>query len=66
VSNGNYLFCAFVKQEDGASLAEYAVTFLVIIAVGTVGLATLGTNLSNAFNAFATWVQTNITTPIGG
>jgi Flp pilus assembly pilin Flp len=60
------LLNAYREKEDGAALAEYAVTFLVIVAVGTVGLATLGNNLSAAFGSIATWVQTNITTPFGG
>ena len=51
----------FGKDECGAALAEYAVTFLVIATVATVGLLTLGTNLSDAFAAIATWVATNIT-----
>ena len=50
-----------VQNEDGAALAEYAVTFLVIATVATVGLLTLGTNLSDAFAAIAGWVATNIT-----
>lgn len=51
----------FGKDESGAALAEYAVTFLVIATVATVGLLTLGTNLSDAFAAIAGWVATNIT-----
>ncbi len=31
------LMVAFRDEDDGAALAEYAVTFLVIVAVGTVG-----------------------------
>jgi len=53
---------AYRNKEDGAALSEYAVTFMVIVAVGTVGLTTVGTNLSNLFGAVANWVQTNITT----
>ena len=57
---------AFHNSDEGASLAEYAVTFLVIVAVGTVGLAAMGTGISNAFDALATWVQANITDPLLG
>ena len=55
---------AYRDEDDGAALAEYAVTFLVIVAVGVVGFATLGTNLSDAFSELATWIQTSITTPL--
>ncbi len=51
----------FVRNDDGAALAEYAVTFLVIATVATVGLLLLGQNLSAAFNAIAVWVANNIT-----
>ena len=55
---------AFHNSDAGASLAEYAVTFLVIALFGTVRLVTMGTNISIAFNGLATWIETNITTPL--
>jgi len=55
------LLVAYRDEEDGAALAEYAVTFLVIVAVGTLGLATLGDNLSDAFDGIATWIKAEIT-----
>ncbi len=55
---------AYRDEDDGAVLAEYAVTFLVIVAAGVVGLGAMGTNLSDAFSGLATWIQTNITTPL--
>ena len=57
------LMVAFRDEDDGAALAEYAVTFLVIVAVGTVGLALLGTNLSDAFTNIAGWIAAEITAP---
>jgi pilus assembly protein Flp/PilA len=43
----------FVKEEDGASAAEYAL-LLAIITLGIVGAVTLlGTNITNAINSAA-------------
>ncbi len=55
---------AYRDEDDGAALAEYSVTFLVIVVAGVVGLAAMGTNLSDAFSGIAIWIQTNITTPL--
>lgn len=47
----------FVKEEEGASAAEYAL-LLAIITLGIVGaVQLLGTNISNAINAAAAVVQ---------
>ena len=43
----------FVKEEEGASAAEYAL-LLVLITLGIVGAVTvLGTNISSAINSAA-------------
>ena len=43
----------FVKEEDGASAAEYAV-LLVVISLGIVGaVTTLGNNISTAIHSAA-------------
>jgi Flp pilus assembly pilin Flp len=43
----------FIKDQDGAALAEYAVALAVILA-GTIGaLQLLGTNITNVINQVA-------------
>jgi pilus assembly protein Flp/PilA len=43
----------FVKEEEGASAAEYAL-LLALVCLGMIGAVTLlGTNISNAINAAA-------------
>ena len=45
--------CRFVKDEEGASAAEYAL-LLVIITLGIVGaVTTLGGNITTAINSAA-------------
>ena len=45
--------CRFVKEEEGASAAEYAL-LLVVITLGIVGAVTLlGTNITTAINSAA-------------
>ena len=47
----------FVKNEEGASAAEYAL-LLALVALGMVAATTLlGTNIGNAINAAATIIQ---------
>lgn len=43
----------FVREEEGASAAEYAL-LLALVCLGMIGAVTLlGTNISNAINAAA-------------
>ena len=45
--------CRFVKEEEGASAAEYAL-LLVVITLGIAGAVTvLGTNINNAITSAA-------------
>lgn len=47
------VICRFVREEEGASAAEYAL-LLAIITLGIVGAVTLlGTNITNAINSAA-------------
>lgn len=51
----------FARDEEGAALAEYAVTFLVIAIAGTAGLVLMGEALRDAFLAIGAWITANIT-----
>lgn len=47
----------FVKEEDGASAAEYALLLAIITLGIVVAVQLLGTNISNAINAAAAVIQ---------
>jgi Flp pilus assembly pilin Flp len=51
----------FVRDEQGAALAEYAAIFLVLATAGTVILLTVGGELTDAGTAIDTWLNTNVT-----
>ncbi len=44
----------FVRDETGATMAEYALLIAVIALVAVAGAKTLGTNLNNKLDAAAT------------
>lgn len=43
----------FLKQEDGASLAEYGILVALIAAVAIAAVTTLGTNIATVFEDIA-------------
>ena len=47
----------FVRDEDGATMAEYALLVAVIALVALAGAKTLGTNISGSLNTAATKVS---------
>lgn len=44
---------SFLKQENGASLAEYGILVALIAAVAIAAVTTLGTNISDVFTSIA-------------
>ena len=48
----------FVRDEAGASMAEYALLIAVIALVAVAGAKTLGTSLNDKFSATATKITT--------
>lgn len=46
----------FIKDQDGATLAEYAVLMAITLAVTTGALTALGTNVSNVIQAVADYI----------
>lgn len=43
----------FLRQEEGASLAEYGILVALIAAVAIAGVQILGTNIADVFNNIA-------------
>ncbi|WP_424362197.1 Flp family type IVb pilin [Methylocystis parvus] len=50
----------FIKDQDGAALAEYAVALAVVIGVSILALQNLGTSISNVVQAVADILTNNI------
>lgn len=48
----------FVRDDEGATMAEYALLIAVIALVAVAGAKTLGTNLNTRLNAAATAIAT--------
>lgn len=48
----------FVRDEAGASMAEYALLVAVIALVAVAGAKTLGTNINTSLNGAATKIAT--------
>lgn len=46
----------FVRDEEGATMAEYALLVAVIALVALAGAKTLGNNLNSKFNSTATTI----------
>jgi pilus assembly protein Flp/PilA len=49
----------FVRDETGATMAEYALLIAVIALVAVAGARTLGTKLNDKLNAAASKVENN-------
>jgi pilus assembly protein Flp/PilA len=48
------MFSKFVRDEDGAALAEYGLLLALIAAVCILAITTLGTTIQGIFNDVAT------------
>lgn len=48
----------FVRDETGATMAEYALLITVVALVALVGARSLGTSLSNKFTSLGTTITT--------
>lgn len=48
----------FVRDEEGATMAEYALLVAVIALVALAGAKTLGNNISSKLNSAATTIAT--------
>lgn len=54
---------SFLREEDGASLAEYLVLLgVLVLAVGG-GILAFGGAINDAFAGWATWLTTNAVPP---
>jgi len=56
----------FVREEEGATLVEYALAIALISVVAGAGAIILGNSISNFFGNVATGVNAVKVNPIGG
>jgi pilus assembly protein Flp/PilA len=52
------LFATFVREDDGATMIEYALLVALIAVVVAVGLVTLGTAIKTKYSSVSTCVAT--------
>jgi pilus assembly protein Flp/PilA len=52
------MFTAFIRDEDGATMIEYALLVALIAVVVAVGLVTLGTAIKTKYSSVSTCVAT--------
>lgn len=53
----------FRKEDDGIALTEYLI-LLGLLTLAVIGaVLVFGTNLAGAWNAWATWIGSNVTGP---
>lgn len=53
----------FHKDEDGIALTEYLVLLGLLVAGVIAAVLLFGTELSGAWNSWASWVETSVSAP---
>lgn len=59
----SYNLARFRKEEDGIALTEYLILLGLLTLAVIAAVLVFGTNLAGAWNAWASWIGSNVTGP---